>query len=269
MTLPRVVDGLAGHMEIVRLLGTNSPAVWSCTTMTRSFPSASVFLRRRFRFCGETCMKWEESMRAEHLRALAHEALEALLLERAGMDEDFAFWLDARLAATLPNEARTPLDPEPFRRRAEALLSAAGSGRGRRRWDEWGASIDEAALEGLIGAAEPFLAAGRGADALAILKLDADILNRLVVGRGNNHLVSADFLIRPIEMDKSIAAFQLLTGICKGFFGIIIAAQGLCPLGHRRSDNVAQQRRLACTRRPVHGQNAVALEVTTLFTTIV
>jgi uncharacterized Zn finger protein len=115
-------------------------------------------------------MKREESMRAEHLRALAPEALEALVLERAGMDEDFAFWLDARLAAALPNEASPPLDPEPFRRRAEALLSAAGSGRGRRRWDERGASVDEAALEGLIGAAEPFLAAGRGADALAILK---------------------------------------------------------------------------------------------------
>jgi len=115
-------------------------------------------------------MKREENVRAEHLRALAHEALEALLLERAGMDENFALWLDARLAATLPNEASAPLDSEPFRRRAEALLSAAGSGRGRRHWDEWGASVDEAALEELIGAAEPFLAAGQGADALAILK---------------------------------------------------------------------------------------------------
>jgi uncharacterized Zn finger protein len=109
-------------------------------------------------------------MRAEHLRALAREALEALLLDRAEMDEHFALWLDSRLAAILPNEAGARLDPEPFRRRAEALLSAAGSGRGRRRWDEWGARVDEAALEELIGAAEPFLAAGRGADAMAILK---------------------------------------------------------------------------------------------------
>jgi len=115
-------------------------------------------------------MKRDENMRAEHLRALAREALEALLLERAEADGDFAFWLDARLAASLPNEAGVPLDPEPFRRRAEALLSTAGSGRGRRRWDDRGADIDEVALEELIGAAEPFLAAGRGADALAILK---------------------------------------------------------------------------------------------------
>ena len=63
-------------------------------------------------------MKREENMRAEHLRALAREALEALLLERAETDEDFAFWLDARLAATLPNETGAPLDSEPSRRGA-------------------------------------------------------------------------------------------------------------------------------------------------------
>jgi len=114
-------------------------------------------------------MKREENMRAEHLRAQAREALEALLLERAEADEDFAFWLDARLVAALPGEAGAPLDPEPFRRRAEALLSAAGSGR-RRSPDEWGAGVDEAELEDLIDTARPLLAAGRGADALAILK---------------------------------------------------------------------------------------------------
>ncbi|WP_163269356.1 hypothetical protein [Chelativorans alearense] len=79
-------------------------------------------------------------------------------------------WLDAKPAATFLNEARAPLNPEPFRRRTEALLSEGGYKRGRRRWDEWDASVDEAALEELIGAAEPFLAVGRGADALAILK---------------------------------------------------------------------------------------------------
>lgn len=115
-------------------------------------------------------MTREEDMRTEQLRALARDALEALVLERAETDEGFALWLDARLAAIPSDEASVPLDPEPFRRRAEALLSAAGSGRGWRRWDEWGASVDEAALEELIGTAEPFLATGRGADALAILK---------------------------------------------------------------------------------------------------
>ena len=78
-------------------------------------------------------MKREENRRAEHLRALARDALEALLLERAEADQDFGFWLDAKLAAILANEAGAPLDPGPFRRRAEALLSTAGSGRGRRR----------------------------------------------------------------------------------------------------------------------------------------
>jgi hypothetical protein len=114
-------------------------------------------------------MKQTKKARADHLRTLAHEALEALLLERAEADESFALWLDARLAARQPHEAHTPLDPEPFRRLAEALLPGIVSGRRRRHWDGWGTGVDEAALEELIGAAEPFLAAGRGTDALAIL----------------------------------------------------------------------------------------------------
>jgi uncharacterized Zn finger protein len=121
-------------------------------------------------------MKQTENTRADHLRALARESLEELLLERAEDDESFALWLDARLAARQPHEAYTPLDPEPFRRRAEALLSGTGSGRRRRHWNDWSAGVDESALEELIGAAEPFLAAGRGADALAILKPVAEAL---------------------------------------------------------------------------------------------
>jgi uncharacterized Zn finger protein len=114
-------------------------------------------------------MTHAKERRAQHLHALAREELEAFLLKRAEEDEDFAFWLDARLAASMLHEANTPLDPAPFRRRVEALLCAAGSGHRRRHWNEWGAEVDEAALEDLIGEAEPFLAAGRGADALAIL----------------------------------------------------------------------------------------------------
>lgn len=121
-------------------------------------------------------MTQAKECRAQHLHALAREELEAFLLERAEEDEDFAFLLDARLAASMPHEADTPLDPAPFRRRAEALLSAADSGRRRRSWDERGADVDEAALEDLIETAELFLAAGRSADALAILKPVAEAL---------------------------------------------------------------------------------------------
>ena len=109
-------------------------------------------------------------MRAEYLRALARETLEALVLERAETDEDFAFWLDAKLAAALSDEAGVPIDPEPFRHRAEALLSSAGLGYDRRPWGKWRSSVDEVSLEELIGVAAPVLAAGRGADALAVLK---------------------------------------------------------------------------------------------------
>lgn len=121
-------------------------------------------------------MNQEVNTRAPALRALAREALEELVLERAEVDEGFALWLDARLAVSVREAEGTQLDPTPFRRRAEALLSAAGSGRHRRHRDEWTADIDEAALEELLGAAEPFLAAGQGADALAILKPIAEAL---------------------------------------------------------------------------------------------
>jgi len=108
--------------------------------------------------------------RAEHLRAISRERLEALVLERAERDEGFALWLDARFAASVADEASALLDPLPFRRRAEALFASTGSGRHRHRWGERSAGIDEAALEQLIDEAETFLAAGRGAHALTILK---------------------------------------------------------------------------------------------------
>lgn len=96
--------------------------------------------------------------------------LAALLLKRAGSDDDFRLWLATELAALDAQELRTPLDPEPFRRRAEALLEVTRSSTHRRSWDEPASDIDEAALEELIGQAEPFLAAGDGNNALAILK---------------------------------------------------------------------------------------------------
>lgn len=114
-------------------------------------------------------MKQAENKRAKHLRAISRDELEALVLERAERDEGFALWLDARFAVSLAGEASTLLDPEPFRRRAKVLFSAADPGHRRRSWDEWTAGVDEAALEQLVDEADPFLAAGRGTDALAIL----------------------------------------------------------------------------------------------------
>ncbi|RAS07208.1 hypothetical protein [Ensifer adhaerens] len=115
-------------------------------------------------------MKQAANKRAEHLRAISRERLEALVLERAERDEGFALWLDARFAASVADEASALLDPVPFRRRAEALFASTGSGRHRHSWGERSAGIDEAALEQLIDEAEPFLAAGRGVHALTILK---------------------------------------------------------------------------------------------------
>lgn len=100
------------------------------------------------------------------LEALDDRALAALLLKRARSDEDFRLWLAAELAVLV---VREPLDPEPFRQRAAALLEAGRDGRPRRYWDDGSANIDEAALEELIGQAVPFLAGGDGNNALAIL----------------------------------------------------------------------------------------------------
>ena len=115
-------------------------------------------------------MKQVENTRADHLHGLARETLEALVLERAEADEGFAFWLDGRLAAFPPHGAGAPLDPESFRQRTEALLLAAHTWQRERYWDEWEGGVDEAALEELVEPAKSFLAVGRGADALAILK---------------------------------------------------------------------------------------------------
>ncbi len=79
-------------------------------------------------------MKQAENKRAELLRTISRERLEALVLERTEIDEGFALWLDARFAVSVADEASTSLDPVPYRRRAEALFSSTGSGRHRHSW---------------------------------------------------------------------------------------------------------------------------------------
>lgn len=107
---------------------------------------------------------------AMRLNALDAETLAALLLQGAEADENFRLWLEAKLAAREAREQRTPLDPEPFRRQAEALLKPACAIHPKRHWDESRSDIDDAALKALIRQAEAFLAAGNGIGALAILR---------------------------------------------------------------------------------------------------
>ena len=103
------------------------------------------------------------------LESLDERALAALLLKRARSDEDFQLWLAAELAALAARETREPLDPEPFRLRAAALLEADQAGRRGRHWDDGRADIDATALEELIAQVMPFIASGDGNNALAIL----------------------------------------------------------------------------------------------------
>lgn len=114
-------------------------------------------------------MKQTEKARAEYLRALQRETLQALVLERAKADEEFASWLDTRLVASLPPGAGGQLESAPFGRRAEALFRAARPPRHSRHRTELSAAVDEAALEEMIDAATPLLKAGDGCNTLAIL----------------------------------------------------------------------------------------------------
>ena len=113
---------------------------------------------------------------AARLNALDAKTLATLLARRAETDEAFRLWLEAQLAAWDARDQLLPLDPEPFRRQAEALLETARALRPRRHWDDSHSDVDEAALEEVIGQAEPFLAAGNGIDALAILRPVAEAL---------------------------------------------------------------------------------------------
>lgn len=108
--------------------------------------------------------------------ALDASVLARILCKRAGSDEDFRLWLAAQLAALDARVRGASLDPEPFRQRAEALLEPARTIPPRRYWDEPHFDIDEAALDELLGEAQPFLDAGDGNNALAILKPVASAL---------------------------------------------------------------------------------------------
>lgn len=130
---------------------------------------------------------------ARRLEAPDAETLAALLTRRAETDKDFGLWLEAQLAARDAREQQTPIDPEPFRRQAEALLEPPREIRRRRHWDDYGSDIDETALEDLIGQAEPFLAAGNGIDALAILRPVAEAL--------------VDYWPQCADMDESLHEF--------------------------------------------------------------
>ncbi len=107
---------------------------------------------------------------AARLKALDAGTLAALLVQRAVSDKNFRLWLDAELAARDALDQQAPLDPEPFRRQAAALLEPAQNDRRRRHWHDFRSDVDEAALEELVGQAEPFLAAGDGVNALTILR---------------------------------------------------------------------------------------------------
>ncbi|ESX62671.1 MULTISPECIES: SWIM zinc finger family protein [unclassified Mesorhizobium] len=110
---------------------------------------------------------------ADMLRDLDRAALAALLISRAEEDPGLVLWLEAELAVGAPDgflagARRTAVDPKPIRRQAEALLSGRNSR--RRGWSDDVPAIDEDGVAALIDKARPFLEAGDGRNALAILE---------------------------------------------------------------------------------------------------
>jgi len=114
----------------------------------------------------------ERSSLDELLGPLDREALAALFVKRSESDPDFVLWLEAELAVGAPDgllagARRTAVDPEPIRRRAEALLSGRSSR--RRGWSGDIPAVDEDGVAALIDKARPFIEAGDWSNALAIL----------------------------------------------------------------------------------------------------
>lgn len=112
---------------------------------------------------------------AEQLAGLDKTQLIALIGGRLEVDDSFAAWLDAELAASLelaalrqsPDSRRRNLvDPGHVRGQAKALMR----GRYRKRyWDDIRSSGSEDELQRLVEKAVPFLEAGDGPNALRVL----------------------------------------------------------------------------------------------------
>jgi uncharacterized Zn finger protein len=111
---------------------------------------------------------------ADLLAPLDRDRLQALLLKRLELDPGLATWLDAELAAPPPCKGRKKarIDAAPIARQAHALLGARY--RRRRYWDDYRASGELAELQQLTGKAVPYLEAGDGRGAFAILEAVTD-----------------------------------------------------------------------------------------------
>jgi uncharacterized Zn finger protein len=94
---------------------------------------------------------------------LPREALADLLVRRAAADPDLAGWIEVEMA-TVPG--RGAVDPAPVAAQARTLLAHQAR---RGYWDDYEAHGPADALKELVGKAVPFLEAGDGRNALAIL----------------------------------------------------------------------------------------------------
>lgn len=140
--------------------------------------------------------------------ALDAGVLAGLLCKRAGSDEDFRLWLATQLETLDARERGASLDPEPFRQRAEALLEPASTVQHRRHWEGPHSDIDEAALEDLLGQAQPFLDAGDGLGTLSMPCTTARLASRRPTDAGLSLRAStlAEFDAAMAEIDRLLAS---------------------------------------------------------------
>ena len=157
----------------------------------------------------------------EQLKTLDKTQLLAVITRRLEIDPGLANWLDAELALLMdatPGQAdgskeakrRSPVDPEPIRIQAEALLR--GRYRQRRHWDDFHVSGTEAEIGALVDKARPFITAGDGRNALRVLEAIADVLVTGWIEAGaadehvQDHLWDLDHLFAEASLSSDLAA---------------------------------------------------------------
>lgn len=153
----------------------------------------------------------------EQLKGLDTPQLLAVIMRRLEIDPGLATWLDAELAALTDGtpdrpdgptvtKRRSPVDTEPIRAQAEALLR--GRYRPRRHWDDFHVSGTEEEISALVDKARPFIAAGDGRNALRVLEPIADVLvdGWIEAGAADEHVQGHLFDLAHLFAEASLSS---------------------------------------------------------------
>ncbi len=153
---------------------------------------------------------------ASLLGELDRGGLVALIEKRAAVDPGLANWLEVEIGTRPPSGAppgaagkrRTPVDSEPIREAARALIGRRGHG--SRRWDDDDDETvaDAEGLQDLIAKAAPFLAAGDGRNALRVLEPIANVVAEQF--DPSTEEIDDDLIALLNDLDESMAEAALM-----------------------------------------------------------